>query len=242
MCFPHTGKCEPRCDYWKHGPNCSLNCGRGCINSKCDDQTGKCSCKPGFWNDSFCDTECDNPTAVCEYIPCSEHCLNNSCNYSTGHCDACAAGYEEPDCEAIEIACSQHCRNESCNQTSGECLACAAGYEGSNCTLVQKVHCGTGNEGPGCEIAGKDSSTSYTTHVWMAVLILLLLCTSIFALWFITSKKRHVSAAQEGNKDTQDRKGSHSSASPVASLVPSRASIEEHGSDVDYNPADYEDY
>ncbi|XP_052762444.1 receptor-type tyrosine-protein phosphatase mu-like isoform X2 [Mya arenaria] len=112
-----------------HGPMCQHVCGRGCLDSKCEINTGTCLCRNDLFSGVYCNTCVLGKFGQdCDY-ECLDAC--NSCSEAT-KCDSCKPGFFGHKCE---YNCSENCYN--CSQ-SGQCLTCKTGHTHPSQTCVCK--------------------------------------------------------------------------------------------------------
>ncbi|XP_052764582.1 protein draper-like isoform X2 [Mya arenaria] len=123
------------CEAGYHGSMCQHTCGRGCLNSKCEINTGTCLCRNGLFSGVYCNTcvlgKFGND---CDY-ECLDPC--NSCSKAT-NCDSCKPGFFGQKCE---YNCSENCYK--CSQ-SGKCLSCITGHtHPSQACVCKQSKCAT---------------------------------------------------------------------------------------------------
>ena len=136
-CDQETGKCS-LCDNGKRGDFCNENCNIGCniTENNCEQDTGKCQCKQGYYGE-VCEKECDKNCKICQesdgaciecnsgyYIDLNDNKICNKCpekcdgECPNGKCEKCLTGYYGDSCDKI---CPEKCKNKECDKNSGLC-------------------------------------------------------------------------------------------------------------------------
>ncbi|XP_052807977.1 uncharacterized protein LOC128236079 isoform X2 [Mya arenaria] len=111
--------------------NCSLECGKGCLENdgfpQCDRQSGKCShgCYP-YQYGNYCNKTCRH---------CKTNSFNDSCDINGVCLFGCEKGYWDKNCNT---KCNAKCQGDEhgnrCNSSTGECInGCTPGWSGRYC-------------------------------------------------------------------------------------------------------------
>ncbi|ESO87552.1 hypothetical protein LOTGIDRAFT_127661, partial [Lottia gigantea] len=148
-CYKTSGKCNSGCkDTW-YGDTCNNKCSSKCKQSKCYQDTGRCtSCKAGYYGN-----QCTEHKTIihcntgwygnqCQ-TKCNSNCING-CDQTTGRCTSCNTGWYGNQCQTncntgwygnqCQTKCNSNCINR-CDQDTGDCLdGCIDGKSGRQCT------------------------------------------------------------------------------------------------------------
>lgn len=137
------------CVIGRYGSVCQDVCGKGCINSTCDQYIGLCGCKTNF-SGVNCD-RCANGKYGYQFDDCELSCPANckTC-LSDKNCTQCKEGFYGVTCDKL---CSSGCYSGQCEQRNGTCIEneCKPNFEGDKCD-----NCTAGHYGKDCESCPKN--------------------------------------------------------------------------------------
>lgn len=131
------------CEIGRYGSLCRDVCGRGCINSACDQHLGLCGCKQNF-SGTLCDSCVDGKYGY-EFDNCKFKCPRTckAC-HSGKNCTLCQDGYYGLICDEL---CPRGCYSGACTKDNGTCIGnkCSQNFQGFNCD-----QCAAGLYGSDC--------------------------------------------------------------------------------------------